>query len=383
MSAAEAVPAPPLPELQPMDRSARIDRLRAALGRWGEGGGVEAMVVHKPANIRWLTGFTGSNGLLLVTDEAVVAVTDGRYQDQIAAELAEAGVEATVEITITEIGRILAHHLGSRHRLGVESHHVTWRQRDDLAESLPDAQLVPLDKPVEGLRRDKDDGERSRLARAAAIADAALARVLPRLGDRPTERQMARALENAMFDLGADALSFETIVASGPNSALPHARPTDRVIEPEDLVVIDFGAAIDGYGSDMTRTFVAGGEPTAEQRRLWDAVREAQAAGVAAVVDGAAERSIDEACRSVLVGHGLGDAFTHSTGHAIGLEIHEDPILSARAVGILRAGYVVTVEPGVYVPGVGGVRIEDSVIVGNGGCQPITHSPKRLAPLPA
>ena len=286
-----------------------------------------------------------------------------------------------MEITISEVGRLLAHHLGQGRRLGVEAHHVTWQQRDQLAEWLPGVDLVALDRPLEELRRDKDPGERSRLARAAAIADAALAEVAPLLDNGYSERTVARRLDNLMLDLGADGLSFETIVASGPNSALPHARPGDRLISPGDLVVVDFGAAVDGYGSDMTRTFVAGGHPSAEQQRLYDAVIEAQAAGGwRAVADGVPERHIDDTCRSVLARWGLADNFIHSTGHAIGLEIHEDPILSARSVGILRSGWVVTVEPGVYVPGVGGVRIEDSVVVDHAGCRPITHSPKRLAP---
>jgi Xaa-Pro aminopeptidase len=378
----DAAPAGALPTMEPMDRPARLARLRAELSRWGGDAGVDAILVNKPANIRWLSGFTGSNGQLLVTSEEVVAITDGRYQDQIADQLAEAGLEATVEITVADVGRLLAQHLGSRTRLGVEAHQVTWHQRDQLADWLPAIELVALNKPLEELRKLKDGGERSRLVRAAAIADGALAATAPLLETRPTERQVARRLEQLMYELGADGLSFETIVASGPNSALPHARPSNRVIEPGDLVVVDFGAAVDGYGSDMTRTFVIGGQASSEQLRLYDAVIAAQAAGVAAVADGVEERAIDEACRSVLTEAGLGEAFSHSTGHAIGLEIHEDPILSARSVGILRSGYVVTVEPGVYVHGVGGVRIEDSVVVGPGGCLPITHSPKRLAPVP-
>ncbi len=369
-----------LPELLPMDRDDRLARLRAQMGSLGGETGVEALLVTKAANIRWLSGFTGSNGQLLVTEESLIAITDGRYRDQIAAQLEQAGVEATIAITTSEVGQILAERLGARLRLGVEAHQVSWRHRDQLSEWLPAQELVPLDRVLEELRKDKDDGERFRLERAAAIADAALAEVAPSLGGRPTERAVSRALDNLMIDLGADGLSFETIVASGPNSALPHARPTNRVIEPDDLVVIDFGASVDGYGSDITRTFVAGGQPSATQQRLYDAVIAAQAAGVAAVAGGVAERTIDQTCRSVLEEHGLAEAFIHSTGHGIGLEIHEDPILSARSVGILRSGFVVTVEPGVYVSGIGGVRIEDSVVVGDTGCRPITHSPKRVAP---
>lgn len=364
-----------------MDRPARLDRVRQGLGRGGEGG-VEALLVTKPVNVRWLTGFTGSNGQVLVTDEAMVLVTDGRYREQADRQLGAAGLAdlATIGITITEVGAKLAQHLGGRRGLGLEAHHVTWKQVEQYRLWLPGAELVPLEGSIEELRRIKDPGELARLVRAAAIADAALAEVAPLINHGITERELGRRLDNRMLDLGADGLSFETIVAAGPNSALPHHRPADRPIEAGDLVVIDFGASVDGYGSDMTRTFVAGGRPSAEQRRLYDAVLAAQAAGVAAVADGVPERRIDEACRELLAARGLAEQFIHGTGHAIGLEIHEDPILSARSVGILRTGFVVTVEPGVYVSGVGGVRIEDSVVVDATGCRPITHSPKTVAP---
>jgi Xaa-Pro aminopeptidase len=361
-----------------MDVAGRAGRLRLALG----GTGAESLLVTKLSNVRWLTGFTGSNGQLLVTADELIMITDGRYRTQVAAELERSGVEARVEITTTDIARILEAAVPSGARLGLEADAVTWKRHDQIAGWLPGRQLVPLDRPIEELRKDKDDGERSRLARGAAMADSALAEVAPLLGARPTERAVARQLDNLMVELGADGPSYDTIVASGPNSALPHARPTPRVIEAGDLVVIDVGARVDGYGSDMTRTFVAGGEPSAEQLRLYEAVIEAQAAGVAAVAAGVEERSIDETCRSVLERLGLAEAFIHSTGHGIGLEIHEDPILSPRSEGILRSGFVVTVEPGVYLPDLGGVRIEDSVVVREGGCEPISHSPKSLVPPP-
>ena len=364
------------PDLVPMQVASRVDRLRAVLADLG----ADAVLVTKPANVRWLTGFTGSNGQLVVTGDRLVAITDGRYEQQIADQLAIAGVQADVEVTTTEVGAVLERELHAGTRVGLEATHVTWAYRDKVAQWLPGRELVALDAPIEGLRKIKDDGELSRLARAAAIADAALASVEPELDGRPTEREIAQLLDGAMLSLGADEPSYDTIVASGPNAALPHARPTDRVIDAGDTLIIDVGARLDGYGSDMTRTFVIGDAVTREQQRWYDAVGEAQAAGVAAVADGVDERSIDATCRAVLDVHGLVDAFIHGTGHGIGLEIHEDPILSPRSTGILRAGYVVTVEPGVYVPSNGGVRIEDSVIVTDDGCRPITHSPKRITP---
>jgi Xaa-Pro aminopeptidase len=359
-----------------MDVPARLDRLRAALAATGAD---HVLVTHGP-NVRWLTGFTGSNGQVLVTPDRLLVITDGRYKTQIEAELDRSGVEATVEVTSTEVGRILGEAIPEATALALEANHITWSRRDQIARWLPQRELVASDRMVEELRKDKDPGERSSLEQAAAMADLALAEVGPMLGTGPTVRAVARLIDDLMIDLGAGGPSYDTIVAAGPNSALPHAHPTDRVIEGGDLVVIDVGARVDGYGSDMTRTFVAGGSPTAEQRRLFDAVIEAQAAGVAAVSAGVEELSIDQTCRAVLADHGLAEAFVHGTGHGIGLEIHEEPILSPRSTGILRSGFVVTVEPGVYLPGRGGVRIEDSVVVRDGGCDPISHSPKSLVP---
>ena len=369
-------PTTALPPLVEMDVAGRLDRARRALAATE----ADALLVTKQANVRWLSGFSGSNGRLLITADGLIAITDGRYRQQIAQELNEAGVEATVEITITGVDAILSRAVGRGSHLGLESQHITWKARDQVASWLPERDIVPVDGLIEELRKDKDDGERSRLQRAAAMADVALAEVLPMLGQRPSERAVARALDNRMVDLGADEPSYDTIVASGPNSALPHVRPSERVIEADDLVIIDVGARLDGYGSDMTRTFVAGGSMSDEQRRLYDAVIEAQAAGVAAVRAGVEIRAVDAVCREVLDRHGLLDAFIHGTGHGIGLEIHEDPILSARTDGILRAGFVVTVEPGVYLPGFGGVRIEDSVVVNDTGCEAITLSPKVVVP---
>jgi len=367
---------PGLPPLTAMDFSSRLTRLRQMLDQ----AEVRALLVTKQANVRWLTGFTGSNGAVIVTADTPVVVTDSRYRSQVATQLAQAGVEATIEITSTGLDELLADGVPAGGRLGLESHHITWKRHTELASRLEGRELVAMDRVVEELRKQKDDGEISRLRRAAAMADLALAELGPMLGHRPTERAVARTLDGIVIDLGADGPSYDTIVASGPNAALPHAAPTDRIIEGDDLVIIDVGARLDGYGSDMTRTFVAGGNPSAEHRRLFNAVIESQAAGVAALADGVEVRSVDAICRQVLESHDLGEAFVHGTGHGIGLEIHEDPILSARTDGILRAGYVVTVEPGVYLPAFGGVRIEDSVIIGNVGNEAITLSPKTMVP---
>lgn len=340
---------------------------------------LDALLITKPVNVRWLSGFTGSNGALLVVPGVpVMLFTDGRYAEQ--ARLETAGVEFTISRTNDAdiVDRLGALDIAT---CGVESHHLTLDRSNALALSAPSITFDAVGPLVDRMRQPKDAGEIARLRRAADIADRALAQHQDAiLTGGMTERSFARSLETAMFDLGADALSFDTIVASGPNSTRPHATPTDRVLTPGDLAVLDFGASIDGYGSDMTRTLAVGGEPTEDQQALYAAVAESQAAGVSAVRAGVEQTEIDAACRQVLARHGLADAFIHGTGHGIGLEIHEQPILSARSVGILRADLVVTVEPGAYVAERGGVRVEDSVVVTSNGCDPITHFPKGLVP---
>jgi Xaa-Pro aminopeptidase len=223
----------------------------------------------------------------------------------------------------------------------------------------------------------KEPAEVARIHAACAIADDALGALLPRLAERPTERDFALELEVEMRRRGASGNSFDPIIASGPNAAKPHARPSDRRVEAGELVVIDFGCIVDGYCSDMTRT-VSVGDPGPEARRVWDVVRDSQWAGREAVRAGVDCAEVDRACRDVIAAAGWADSFVHGTGHGVGLEIHEDPRVAASARGTLEPGSVVTVEPGVYLPGVGGVRIEDTVVVTPDGADPLTAFPKDL-----
>ncbi len=365
---------PDLAALPPMDVAGRVPRLREAMRE----AGVEALLVTHLTNVRYLSGFPGSAGLLAVTAESLHLVTDGRYADQAPEQLAAAGVEATVGVSSTNQKALVADALGSVARLGLEAEHVSWAQYDRYAgEWFPDVELVATAGLVEELRIVKDPGEVARIAAAAGIADEALRRVLPMLGDGPTEAAFGRALDATIRELGASGNSFETIVASGPNAALPHARPTSRIIGAGELVVLDFGAVVDGYCSDMTRTVLVG-QPDSETRRLWDLVVAAQAAGVAAVRAGVEVKDVDHACRDLITAAGHGEHFTHGTGHGVGLDIHEAPRVAATADATLAAGHVVTVEPGVYLAPHGGVRIEDTVLVTDDGCEPLTHFPKTL-----
>ena len=352
-----------------MDVASRADRVRDGLVDR-----CDAFIVTKPVNVRWLTGFTGSNGAVAVTGGGLVLATDARYVEQAAQQIEAAGVTADV-VAQRNVLAALVDTVAGEATVGLEGHHVTWAQRDAVVDRLGSDRVVPVDRLVEQERQRKDRGELDRLARAAAIADEALASVLADLPPVVTEKMVARRLEAAMVDLGADDVSFPTIVAAGPNSARPHAVPSDRPLDRGDLLVIDMGAKVDGYGSDMTRTFVSGSF-TAETEAMYRAVEAAQRAGVAAVAAGVSTEAVDGACRAVLAERGMADEFVHGTGHGIGLEIHETPFLGKSDPAELGADQVVTVEPGVYRSGVGGVRIEDSVVVTAEGCRPITHSPK-------
>ena len=363
--------------MKPMNVSGRIPRL---LDRLSEAG-CDALLVTRMVNVRYLTGFTGSAALVLLLPDDVVFVTDGRYRDQSVEELARAGVDATIGVgmTLTQQREQLQRAARGIARLGLEAESVTWgQQRRFATEWFPEAELVPTEGLVEELRRVKDAGEVERMAAAAAAADAALAVVRPRLAEGMSERDVALDLDFEMRRHGAAASSFDTIVASGPNGAKPHHRPSDRRIEPGELVVIDFGAVVDGYCSDMTRT-VCIGEPSSQVgRRMVEVVAESQRAGVSAVRAGVEAKSVDEVCRSLIAEAGWADAFLHGTGHGVGLEIHEAPRVSSASVDTLMTGHVVTVEPGVYLPEHGGVRIEDTVVVEEGGCRVLTNAPKEL-----
>jgi Xaa-Pro aminopeptidase len=357
-----------------MDVAGRAARLRPAL----EQAACDGLLVTNLTNVRYLTGFTGSAALLLVGPDGLVFVTDGRYRDQSADQLGAAGVEATILVgrTADEQRAHLAGASRGLATLGLEAEDVTWAQQRRFADSwFPDATLVPTTGLVEGLRAVKDAGEVARLGAACAIADEALAGVRPRLGDGLTESAFALELENEMRRLGASGPSFDTIVAAGPNGARPHHRAGDRRIEAGDLVVIDFGALVDGYHSDMTRTVMVG-TPSPTQARMYEVVQASQAAGVAAVRAGVEARAVDEACRAVIREAGWEDAFLHGTGHGVGLDIHEAPRVSTVADATLADGHVVTVEPGVYLAEHGGVRIEDTVVVTPEGSRTLTRAPK-------
>lgn len=355
---------------------ARVERLRGRLADES----LDAILVTAHSNIRWLTGFTGSAGLVVLTSDDLLLVTDGRYTEQAAEQLAAAGASARLEITSTAQRELVGTAVGPARRIGLEADHVVWSaQRRYAQEWFPDRELVATTGLVERLRRRKDGAELARMELAATIADTALADVRHRLVEMPTEEEFAAELDAMMRALGASRPSFETIVASGPNGAKPHARPGPRRLRDGDLVILDFGCVVDGYCSDMTRT-IAIGEVDETSARLLEVVTAANAAGVAAVRAGAVASEVDAAARSVIADAGWAEAFTHGTGHGVGLDIHEAPRLGATSHDVLEVGDVVTVEPGVYLPAHAGARMEDSVVVTADGCAVLTHSTKSPHP---
>ena len=338
------------------DRRARaVDALTAL--------GAEGLLVTTLVNVRYLTGFTGSNGaLLLAADGTGTFLTDGRYRDQAADEVPGLDHHITRDLMGDAAGRMSGLWACETHTLSVDAYAQL---------GAAGVSTVPAARIVEGLREVKDEGEIDALRRACRLSVEALNGLLagPLLGR--TETEVARDLEWRMLELGAEGIAFETILASGPNSAIPHHSPTDRVLQTGDLVKADFGARVDGYHADCTRTVVLG---TADdwQREVHAAVQASQAAGVAALREDAPVAASDEAARQVLADAGWLEQFTTGLGHGVGLQIHEDPFISHRHAGRLARRTTLTMEPGIYVPGRGGVRIEDTLLVTSGDPEVLT-----------
>jgi Xaa-Pro aminopeptidase len=358
-------------------RAAVTDRVPATPERPA---GVDALYVTQPHNRFYLTGFDGSSGYVLVTRERAMLLTDFRYVEQAAMQAPAFEVRrhgAPYLETLQEVAVELG--FGS---VAIEADHMTVQDREKLADALPGVELFATTGLFLGMRAIKDDGEIERIEGAVACADEAFSRLLGSGAIKPgvPENALAAELEYYMRLAGASRPAFDTIVASGPRSSLPHGRASSRRIEDGDLVTFDFGACVDGYCSDMTRTLVVG-KASDEQRRVYDLVLQAQLAGVAAVRPGVTGRDVDAAARDLIAAAGHKDHFGHGLGHGIGLAVHEAPRLSPLGDDVLAPGMVTSVEPGVYVPGWGGVRIEDLVAVTQDGARILTKTPKGLIEL--
>ncbi len=367
----------PRPDFLPLRVDGRLEEVARHLA---DRHAASALLVSSTINIRYLTGFTGSAGVVICRTDDSVLVTDGRYVEQAQAQIRDSGAAIRIVEARTAAATldVVATELADDAKIGCESADLTVDAYARYVSALG-RELIPLSGIVEERRRSKSEAEIQRIAFAAATADRALADVhdlLVRSMNEPvTERDVRDELEYRMRRYGADGPSYETIVATGPNAARPHHRPTDHVLSEGDSVVIDVGGLVDGYHSDMTRTYLLGKVDPVLQTML-EVVTEAQARGVAAVRAGALPSEIDRMCRSFITEAGFGPEFVHGTGHGVGLNIHESPWLRAQSDEPLRDGEVVTVEPGVYRVGLGGVRIEDLLLVRAAGSITLTHTPK-------
>jgi Xaa-Pro aminopeptidase len=336
---------------------------------------LDALLVAFSPNLRYLTGFTGSNGNLLLLPDRAILFTDPRYQIQAGQEvtcqvkIAKGALALDVAAVITKL---------RLKRIGYEPARMTCDLFEALRARLPlKASLESVAGWIEGLRTIKSDAEMDKIRRSVQTNSRAFEQTVKRLRPGTTEQDLAAELEYRMRRLGAEKPAFETIVAGGARSALPHAQPTAARLEPGGLVVVDMGAFQDGYASDMTRMLFLG-SPTPRVKRAYRAVLEAQLAAIDAVRAGVSTAHVDQQARKVLKGYGLDKAFVHSTGHGLGLEIHEPPRLGKRDKSRLETGMAVTIEPGVYLEGFGGIRIEDTVAVTPSGCEILTPTSKEL-----
>ena len=334
---------------------------------------LDLMLVTELVNVRYLTGFSGTNGACVCGPETRVFLTDFRYTERAEEEVDGWEVRTLAEDWLAGIADLLAG------RVGFEDDHVSVRTLERLKEKLREGvELVAGGETVERLRRVKDSGELAAIAAAAELADEVFRWSLERGLAGRSEREVARAAEARIRELGAEP-SFPVIVAAGPNGALPHAEPGEREIGRGELVVFDMGAKLDGYCSDGTRTF-ATGEPGETAREVYELVGKAQTAALDAVIAGTKAEAVDAVAREMIDAAGYGERFGHGLGHGVGLEIHEAPRVSYRSDDVLAAGEVVTIEPGVYLPGELGVRIEDLVVVTEDGHHDFSGIPKELQP---
>jgi len=347
----------------------RIEALRAAL----DAAGLEAMLVASGVNRRYLSGFTGTAGALLFTPRGQYLLTDFRYVTQAPLQAVDYEVVEHAQDMMDTVKALLAE--AGVTRLGFEERHVSYADWSSWSKALAPVELVPVDGLPEKLREKKDDDEIAVIREAAKLADAAYAHILHFVRPGVTELDLAAELESFMRKNGATGPSFDTIVASGERSAMPHGVASDRKLQSGEFVTFDFGVLYRGYCSDLTRTIVVG-EATDRHREIYGIVLEAQEHALANIRPGMTGREADALTRDVITRYGYGEFFGHGTGHGIGLEIHEAPRLSQRSDTVLEPGMVVTVEPGIYIPGFGGVRIEDDVVVTESGIHVLTSSPK-------
>lgn len=348
----------------------RIQCIREALIRHQ----IDALLITNPYNVRYVANFTGTSGLAVITKDKAFFVTDSRYTLQAKEQAkgfevitAHGGYYQTLAPYLTQSGI---------KEMGFEADHLPYATYEFLAGFLP-VSLVPTQEIILEIRRVKDTEEIAILEESCRIADEAFRYILGYIKPGMTEIQVANAIDFKMRELGASGVSFDTIVASGKRSAMPHGVASEKVIEDGDLITLDYGCFYKGYASDVTRTF-SYGEVSDQLKEIHEIVKGAQAAGIAAIAPGVAAHHIDDVARQYIEERGYGEYFVHSTGHGVGLEIHEQPNITAASLHVLEPGHVITCEPGIYIPGVGGVRIEDDILVTKDGHRVLTQTDRSL-----
>ena len=342
--------------------------------------GAEALIITDPFNMRYLSGFSGGEGALFLAGDERVLITDSRYTEAAGKESSFTVIEENRQHPRMQIFRECLERCGSG-SVGYEDQSLRCSEFDRMKEALPEKlQWIPLKGLVDKTRRIKSEEEIELIAKAEAIGDAAFLEILKILQPGMTELEAAAELEYQMRKAGAGGFSFDTIMASGKNSSMPHAVPSEKKLEEGDFITMDFGCTWKGYCSDMTRTVVLG-EANEKQREIYRVVLEAQEAALAVIRAGLTGAEVDQVARDLIAEAGYGDCFGHGLGHSVGLYIHEEPRLSPSGLDTLECGMLETVEPGIYVPGFGGVRIEDLVVVTETGCRNLTSSPKCLIEL--
>lgn len=352
----------------------RVEQLRVKLQEHG----LSAMLVASPINRRYLTGFTGSAGYVLITRDQSYLLTDFRYMTQAPEQASGFQVVEHGPKVMDTVKELLASE--GITSLGFEQEHVTYAVFTSYTEQLKPVSLTPVSGLVEQLRIFKDSEELQVMQRAADLADATFSHVLNIVEAGKTEREIDLQMEMFMRSHGATSSSFDTIVASGERSALPHGVASSRVIQANEFITFDFGALLDGYCSDLTRT-IAIGTPDPKLKEIYDIVLEAQLHALDHIKPGMTGRDADALCRDIITKYGYGEYFGHSTGHGLGMEVHESPRLSKASDDVLKPGMVVTVEPGIYLPGLGGVRIEDDIVITETGIHILTSSTKKYTVL--
>ena len=350
-----------------------MERTEKLLSSLGTG---KAALLHNASNIFYLSGYTGE-GLLLIAPGIKAVITDFRYVEAAQKQCPSFAVHTIrAGVTHAQVAYELLREAGIR-EIAFEDNIVTVRGMKAIEEAMPGVAFEPLDFRPEKLREVKDEDELSRIERACDITCQAFEYICGVIRPGMTEREVQLALDYKMLALGAQGLAFDTIVAAGENGSLPHAVPGDREIAEGDMVTMDFGAKADGYCADMTRT-VAVGKPSDKMRRIYEIVLRAQETAQAAIAPGVPCSEIDRTARDIITEEGYGECFGHSTGHGVGIDIHEEPRVSSRSEQALRPGHIITVEPGIYVPGLGGVRIENTNVVTETGVRALCYASKEL-----